>query len=185
MKMKFEIKHRFSGAILFSIETDSWKLAVEAAIKGSADLSSADLSYANLRSADLSYADLSSANLSYADLSSANLSYADLSYADLSSANLRYADLSYADLSSADQILKTVGERPIFQIGPIGSRADYLQAFNTDHGVFVRAGCFWDSLDKFRAAVEETHGESVHGNEYRAAITMIELHAASWAQVQP
>ena len=86
--MKFEIKNRFSGEIIFSIETDTWRLAVEAAIKSKANLSYADLSYANLRSADLSSADLSSANLSYADLSSA----------DLSSANLRYANLSYADL---------------------------------------------------------------------------------------
>ena len=57
----------------------------------SANLSYADLSYADLRSANLSYADLS-----YANLRSANLSYADLSYADLSYANLRYADLRSA-----------------------------------------------------------------------------------------
>ena len=77
-----------------------------------ADLSSANLSYADLRYADLSsanlsyanlrYANLSSANLSYADLSSANLSYANLRYANLSSANLSYANLSYANLSYAN-----------------------------------------------------------------------------------
>jgi hypothetical protein len=110
--MKFEIKNRFDGSIIFTIETTSGRLAVEAAVKSKTNLSSADLRYANLRSADLSSADLSSANLSYADLrsadlSSANLSYADLRYAnlrsaDLSSANLSYADLRYADLRSAD-----------------------------------------------------------------------------------
>jgi uncharacterized protein YjbI with pentapeptide repeats len=100
--MKIEIKNRFIGSIIFSIETDSIKLAVEAAIKSKADLSSADLSYANLRSADLSYADLSYANLSYANLSYANLSYANLRSADLSSANLSYANLRSADLRSAD-----------------------------------------------------------------------------------
>jgi len=105
--MKFEIKNRFSGTLLFSIETETWKLAVEAAVKASADLrsanlSSANLSSANLRSANLSYADLSSANLSSADLRSANLSYADLSSANLGSADLRSADLGSADLSSAD-----------------------------------------------------------------------------------
>ena len=52
---------------------------------------------ANLRSANLSYADLS-----YADLRSANLSYADLSYADLRSASLRSASLRYADLRDAN-----------------------------------------------------------------------------------
>jgi hypothetical protein len=115
--MKIEIKHRLTGSILFSIETDSMRLAVEAAIKQKADLRYAnlryadlryaDLSYANLRYADLRYADLSSANLRYANLSYANLSYANLSYAnlrsaDLSSANLRYADLSSANLSYAN-----------------------------------------------------------------------------------
>jgi hypothetical protein len=95
--MKFEIKHKITGSVLFSIETSSWKLAVEAAIK-----SKTNLSYADLRSANLRYADLSSANLSSANLSSANLSYADLSSADLRYADLRYANLSYADLSSAD-----------------------------------------------------------------------------------
>ena len=105
--MKFEIKNRFSGTLLFSIETETWKLAVEAAVKASADLRSANLSSANLssadlRSANLSYADLSSANLGSADLRSADLGSADLSSADLSSADLRYADLRSADLSSAD-----------------------------------------------------------------------------------
>jgi hypothetical protein len=79
----------------------------ERANLSSADLSYADLRYANLSSADLSYADLryanlSSADLSYANLSSADLSYANLSYADLSYADLSSADLSYANLSSAD-----------------------------------------------------------------------------------
>ena len=46
----------------------------------------ADLSSANLRSADLSYADLRSANLRSADLR-----YADLRSADLRSANLDYS----------------------------------------------------------------------------------------------
>ena len=47
-------------------------------------------------------ADLSYADLSYANLRSADLSYANLSYANLDSADLRYADLSYANLDSAD-----------------------------------------------------------------------------------
>ena len=105
--MIFEIKHKLSGKILFSIETETMKMAVEAAIKQKANLSYADLSYTNLRSAnlicaDLSYADLSYTNLSYADLSSASLRYANLRYANLRYANLSCADLNYADLSYAD-----------------------------------------------------------------------------------
>ena len=56
--MKFEIKHRYNGSILFSIETDSIKLAVEAAFKSSVGLSYSDLSYSDLRHSDLRHSDL-------------------------------------------------------------------------------------------------------------------------------
>jgi uncharacterized protein YjbI with pentapeptide repeats len=74
----------------------------ERAILSSANLSSADLSGANLRFADLSNADLSNANLRFADLSNANLRYANLRFANLSDADLSDANLSDADLSDAD-----------------------------------------------------------------------------------
>ena len=77
-----------------------------------ADLSGADLSYANLYGDDLWYADLSGvdlrhanlsgANLRHDDLSSADLGYADLSGADLSGANLSGANFECTDLSGAD-----------------------------------------------------------------------------------
>ena len=56
--MIFEIKHRYSGNVLFSnvlfsLETDSLKLCVEAAIKSGAKLSGADLSGADLYGANL------------------------------------------------------------------------------------------------------------------------------------
>lgn len=78
-----------------------------------ANLCDANLRYADLRYADLSDADLSDADLSYADLSDADLSYADLSYADLryanlSHANLRDTDLRYANLSYAEELLSAV-----------------------------------------------------------------------------
>ena len=105
--MKFEIKNRWSGAVIFSLETETFKLCVEAAIKSSANLSDADLSAADLRRANLRRANLSDANLSAADLrcanlSDANLSDADLSDANLSDANLRCANLRRANLSDAD-----------------------------------------------------------------------------------
>jgi hypothetical protein len=110
--MKFEIKNRWNGSVLFECEALSLKIAVEIALSKKinlsyADLSGVDLSYTDLSRANLSRADLSRANLSRADLSRADLSCADLSgakliRADLSRANLSCADLSYADLSYAD-----------------------------------------------------------------------------------
>ena len=41
--MKFEIKHRYSGAVLFALECESLKLCVEAAVKAQVSLSFADL----------------------------------------------------------------------------------------------------------------------------------------------
>ena len=54
--MLFEIKNRFNGLLIFSLETESIKLCVEAAVKARINLSSADLYSANLSSANLSSA---------------------------------------------------------------------------------------------------------------------------------
>ena len=51
--MKIEIKHRLTGTVLFSLETDSLKLCVEAAVKSNADLVGANLENANLENANL------------------------------------------------------------------------------------------------------------------------------------
>jgi uncharacterized protein YjbI with pentapeptide repeats len=100
--MLFEIKHLFTGNVIFSLETKSMKLCVEMAVRSRANLSRADLSGANLSGANLSRADLYGANLSGANLSGANLSRADLYGANLSGANLSGANLSRADLYGAN-----------------------------------------------------------------------------------
>jgi len=61
--MKFEIKHRYTSAILFTAETKSLKLAVELGVKSGAYLGGADL-----RGADLEGAYLGDAYLGDADL---------------------------------------------------------------------------------------------------------------------
>jgi len=50
----------------------------------------------------------------------------------------------------------------------------------TDHGVYVRTGCFFGSLDEFIEAVDKKHGGGINGKEYRAAIEMIRTHAELW-----
>ena len=85
--MQFEIKSRWSGAVIFTadIEADESAsasiklgLAVKVAVKARANLRGADLRGAYLRGADLS-----DANLRGADLCGAGLDGADLSGADL------------------------------------------------------------------------------------------------------
>ena len=93
--MKFEIKHRFTGAVLFSLECESFKLCVEAAVKARANLAGADLA-----GADLAGADLTGAYLAGADLAGAYLAGADLTGADLTGAYLAGADLTGADLAA-------------------------------------------------------------------------------------
>jgi hypothetical protein len=97
--MKFKIKSRITGNIIFELDTSSIRLCLEAAVKSGANLSGANLSDANL----------SRANLSDANLSDANLSYANLSYADLSGANLSRANLYGANLSGTKNMFKTMG----------------------------------------------------------------------------
>ena len=80
--MPVEIKHRYTGALLFTYD-------------------GADLREAYLREANLSEAYLREANLRGANLSGANLYGADLSGANLSGANLSGADLIGANLESA------------------------------------------------------------------------------------
>ncbi len=96
MKVKIEIKNRFTGKILFEFETENNTIlkTLKEAIMRDADLSGANLSDAYLGGADLSGANLSDAYLRGADLSGANLSGANLSGANLSDAYLRGANLS-------------------------------------------------------------------------------------------
>ena len=182
----FEIKNRWDGKVLFSAGGETLRDVVQQAVQsgadlGGADLSCADLGSANLGSANLSGAYLRDANLSGANLRGANLSGANLRGANLRGADLRGANLRGANLSDADgKNLTLVGSRPVFMLGPIGSRCDYLTAYLTDAGVHVRAGCFFDTLEAFRAAVVAEHSDNNHGREYMAAIAMIEAHADIW-----
>ncbi|WP_426271555.1 pentapeptide repeat-containing protein [Dyella kyungheensis] len=108
--MKFDIKHRWSGNVIFSCELTAelagaeyalqLGFAVKKAIEAKANLYGANLYGATLSRADLSGANLSRANLYGADLYGANLSRANLSGANLYGATLSGANLSGANLRS-------------------------------------------------------------------------------------
>ena len=168
--MNIQIKSRFTAAVLFEhdCENNSIRLTLELAIKSGANLIGADLSGANLSRADLSRADLSDTNLSGADLSRTNLIGADLSGAYLIGAYLKNKE-------------KLVGKRPIFQIGPIGSRCAYFVAYVTDKGLRFDAGCQHQiTREVFEERLTELHGENDHAKEYRAALALIDAHAEIW-----
>ncbi len=61
--MKFEIKNRYTGNILYQAEAESFHALVQAAVKAKANLYGANLGGANLRGANLGGADLRGANL--------------------------------------------------------------------------------------------------------------------------
>ena len=171
--MKFAIKHHYADAVLFEADIPD---DTESGLQMRVALEKATAAGANLDGANLDGADLAGANLAGAYLAGAYLARANLAGAYLAGANLDGANLDGAYLDGANLI----GERPIFQIGPIGSRCAYLVSYMTDQGIKVRAGCFFGSLDEFISAVLETHGINEHRLEYDAAVQMIKSHAAIW-----
>jgi len=89
--IKIEIKHRWTGSILFeySKENNTVKDTLIEAVKNKADLRGADLRGADLQGADLQGADLRGADLRGADLQGAYLRGAYLRGADLRGADLQ------------------------------------------------------------------------------------------------
>ena len=151
--MKIEIKH-INSSILYTAEIadacPGWRRmrdAIETAVRGKANLGGAYLG-----GADLGGADLGGANLGGAYLGGAYLGGAYLGGADLRDGT------------------KLTGPRPIVTLGPIGSREDTLVVFHTDAGVRVQTGCFFGTDTEFLARVAETHGDTRHAVDYRAAL---------------
>ena len=95
----------------------------------------------------------------------------------LAGANLAGANLAGAYLAGEN---KLVGKRPIFQIGPIGSRSAYFVAYLTSSGLVLKTGCFTGSVAEFREQLSTEHGNNTHAQEYEAALTLIEKHAELW-----
>ncbi len=102
MKIKIEIKHWVTGAVLFEYEKEDNTVkdtVVEANLRG-ADLRGADLYGADLRGADLYGANLRGANLYGANLYGADLRGADLRGADLWQLPKEYINQASRDILS-------------------------------------------------------------------------------------
>ena len=127
------------------------------------------------RKASLDGASLDGASLVGASLDRALLDGASLVGASLVDASLDRASLDGAKL--ADD-LTLVGERPIFMVGPIGSRADTMVGHITNRGLRISTGCFrLGTIDEFTAAVAQEHGTNAFAREYLRALELLELHA--------
>ena len=155
-----QIKHRFTDAVLFECEAPEgmssglqMRHAVERAVLAGAYLAGAYLAGAYLAGANLARANLDGANLARANLDGANL----------------------------DGGVTLVGDRPIFQVGPIGSRCAFFTSYITSDGLRFDAGCQRQiTREKFEERLIENHGDNEHAKEYRAALALIDIHAEIW-----
>ena len=192
MSFKFQIKARFTGAVMFEADLDnlheskpdSVKLgeAVRAALMVNANLVDADLRDADLRCADLEGADLEGAylvdaNLRYAYLVGANLEGANLGDADLEGADLRGADLEGAYLEGAN-----LGKD--FKINSLIARVTRLIdpyeffAFDTNGGVVIKAGCRLMTPSDYRVHVGKEYPDTDKSTETIVILDFIEKRAA-------
>lgn len=78
--------------------------------------------------------------------------------------------------------LKLIARRPVVILGPIGSRGAYLQAYRTEKGLYLGAGCWFGPEAEFETRVREVHGENQFGREYAAALAFLRSLEAANAQ---
>jgi uncharacterized protein YjbI with pentapeptide repeats len=175
--MKYEIKHRGNGSVLFSLETESIKLCVEAAAKAKVNLSGSDLSYSNLsysdlRGSNLSNSDLRGSNLSNSNLRGSNLSGSDLSGSDLINSDLSYSDLRGSNLSNSNLSNSNLSEgTTIISVSGIGSARRMTTYWIEQDKVWCE--CFIGTMDEFEAQITETHAEgTLHRDDYLAVVRM-------------
>ena len=96
--------------------------------------------------------------------------------ADLCGADLRGADLRDAKVGAGDDEAALAGSRPIVQIGPIGSRNDWLTVFWCgDADVRISTGCQQQiSEAHFLKRLAYRHGEgdqaNIHAQHYIEAL---------------
>ena len=101
-----EIKHRYTGAVIYSCEAETFRECAERAVKekvslSEADMRGADMSWADMRGADMREADMRGADMSWADMREANMRGANMSEANMREADMRGADMSEANMREA------------------------------------------------------------------------------------
>ena len=186
--MKFPIKHRHTGAVLYEAEltaefkTKSHRIQLGAAVK-LALLMEADLGGADLGGADLRRANLRGADLWGADLWGADLWGADLREADLRGANLRGADLGGADLGGADLREANLRRANLWGANLADCGHDirgyrFWAWQHKDGDVVYRAGCReWNSIEAAMAHYGEDYSSDGHVPTCLAKINALHTEA--------
>lgn len=123
---------------------------------------------ANLHNANFARAEAIMANFSGADLHGMSLRHTNAKMAVFDGANLFRTEFTRADIAEAD-----FGAATVIQLGPLGSRREYMTVTrHRDGTVAAQTGCFWGNLEELEASALERHGsESQYLQEYQAAIT--------------
>jgi hypothetical protein len=122
-----------------------------------------DMRGAYMRDVDMRGVDMRGAYMRGVDMRGAYMQGADMQGADMRGAKIKDGVVLKAKVS-------------ILQCGPCGSRQDYLIIFNTKVGLYVKAGCFLDTLTKFVSAVQEKHKGTVYEKEYLNIVKMAKEH---------
>ena len=174
----YEIKHRSTGAVLFSLSRGSLRICVEAAVRAGANLAGADLAGADLAGADLARANLVDANLVRASLIRADLAGADLAGANLVYANLVYADLAGADLARANLVHADLAGADLIDAGQ-DRRGFRFWAWRTKEGEIVyRAGCHeWRDISQARDWYGKGYKSTGDRHECLARIKLLHAEA--------
>ena len=176
--MKFEIKHRYSGAVLFALECGSLRVCVEAAVKAGANLADADLADADLAGADLAGADLADANLADAYLADAKNVPAGVEKVDPPEPYTRVVDPArYAQRAeryrAKHQDVPVVPDldRRILEVIDSGKGALNMGAWHSCTTTHCRAGWSIHLAGEAGYALEERHGPALAGHMIYMAST--------------
>jgi hypothetical protein len=173
--MPTEIKHRFTDAVLHTVEADTLSEAnlAKANLRGAylarASLAEANLRGANLRGVYLRGADLSRANLRGADLTGASLTGANLAGANLAGASLTGANLFGANLRGADLGVATINgnklDRLLARAMRVSDGHEFFLFALQDGPPKIIAGCRWMTIADYRAHVAAKYPDTDKARE--------------------
>jgi hypothetical protein len=169
MKIKLQIKNRFTGSILFEFKKENNTIKetlVEAVKQG-----------AYLRCTDLQGADLRGAYLRGADLQCADLRGAYLRGTDLQCADLRGADLQCADLQ-CEKIKTTVVFTGLYQYIVI----PYITEENIKR---IKMGCYNRSLEEWESDFWNNNIEFPNDGSMKSNLRLMAYNTAkAWLELQ-